>query len=74
MDFKKRVKTIIEMLVGVNEKTKVEIEEKLLCFIKYSKHIEISDKDLFINLMMKTAELLDEYKDTKGGDNNDWKR
>ena len=58
---KERIKTILELLVGIDDKTKKEIEEKLNKYIEYVEHIDISDKELYINLLMKTSELLDEY-------------
>ena len=66
MDFKTRIRTITNMLIDVSSTDRAIIEERLLIYLEYTKHVEISDKDLFINLIIKTKELLDELGN--GGD------
>ena len=69
MDKEKCIDTILNRIIDVDENYKEVIRNKLLNFISMSEHIEISDKDLYINLMIKTAELLSLYEQ-EGGDKN----
>ena len=58
---KERIKTILDLLVEIDEQIKKEIELKLNKYIEYAEHIDINDMELYINLLIKTSEVLDEY-------------